>query len=269
MSHSNFSTIELTVNSDGVCFLVLNRPEVHNVFNESMIEEIARALNQLKENESVRVLCISGAGNSFCAGADLNWMKRTSEFTAEENYNDAMRMARMMHLLYSFPKPTLAVVHGAVFGGGVGLVACCDIAISDSSAVFSLSEVKLGLIPAVIGPYVVNALGPRNAHRYFLTGEKFDAAVAHRTNLVHECVDSDRLSATQTRLLQDLLSCGPNAQRIAKSLIIDSLSPQLDGAIQTQTAGLIAKVRASDEGREGISAFLDKRRPVWHKSTIH
>ena len=269
MSDSNFSTIELNVNSDGVSTLVLSRPEVHNVFNETMIEEITRALEQLKDDDSIRVLCVSGAGKSFCAGADLNWMQRMSEYSTEENYNDAMQMARMMYSLYSFPKPTLAVVHGAIFGGGVGLVACCDIVISERAAIFSLAEVKLGLIPAVIGPYVVNALGPRIARRYFLTGERFDAVAAHRLNLVHECVDSDRLSETQTILLQELLSCGPNAQRTAKNFIIESLSPQMDGAIQAQSASLIAKIRASDEGKEGIGAFLAKRRPDWINSTSY
>lgn len=269
MSHSKFSTIELDVDCDGVYTLKLNRPKVHNVFNETMIEEITQALEQLKDDESVRVLCISGVGKSFCAGADLNWMKRTSEYTAEENYNDAMRMARMMHLLYSFPRPTLGIVHGAVFGGGVGLVACCDIVIADHSTVFSLSEVKLGLIPAVIGPYVVNALGPRIARRYILTGERFDAATAHRTGLVHECVDSAKLSKTRTLFLHELLSCGPNAQKTAKKLIIDSLSPQMDGAIQAHTANLISQLRSSDEGKEGIGSFLTKRRPNWNKSSSY
>ena len=266
MADFQFETIDIDINAEGVCTLSLNRPEVHNAFNETMIDDLSQALEQLENDDSVRVLCLQGHGKSFCAGADLNWMKRTADYTAEENHNDALRMAKMMHQLYSFPKPTLAIVHGAIFGGGVGLVACCDIVIADQSATFSLSEVKLGLIPAVIGPYVVNAMGPRIGKRYILSGERFDAAAAHHAGLVHECVDADAVGGVVTRLLSELLACGPYAQQVAKDHVIKNLSPPMDGNIQHHSANLIANIRASQEGREGVNAFLTKRSPDWRKS---
>lgn len=265
MSDTLFTTIEIETNSEGVCTLLLNRPEVHNAFNEIMIDEITRALARLEADNTVRVLCIQGSGRSFCAGADLNWMQRTADYSIEQNYNDAMRMAKMMHSLYSFSKPTVAFVHGVIFGGGVGLIACCDIVIADSTATFSLSEVKLGLVPAVIGPYVVNAMGPRIARRYMLSAERFDATAAQRSGLVHECVEATATPAKQRQLMQDLLACGPRAQQVAKLHVINNLSMKIKDDIQTQTAELIASVRASDEGREGVGAFLEKRPPSWRK----
>ncbi len=266
MSSKDFNTIRLETSRTGIYTLRLNRPEVHNAFNELMIEEISSALEQLKEDTSIRVLCVKGTGRSFCAGADLNWMQRSSHYASAENYHDAMQMAQMMYALYSFPRPTVATVHGAVFGGGVGLVACCDIVISDQSAKFSLSEVKLGLIPSVIGPYVVNAIGPRVAKRYFLTGERFDAATARSTGLVHECGDSQAIPEIESRILDELLSSGPAAQFAAKSLISNFLTRQIDDELQMYTARLISIIRASQEGQEGVEAFLAKRHPNWRTS---
>ncbi len=266
MSIGIYETIEMSVSSNGICTLTLNRPKVHNAFDESMIADITHALEQLRDDESVRVLSINGSGRSFCAGADLNWMRRTAEYDAQDNFDDAMRMAEMMHALYSFPGPTVAVVHGAVFGGGVGLIACCDIVIADDSTVFSLAEVRLGLIPAVIGPYVVNAMGSRIAKRYILSGERFDTASAYRSGLVHEYAHTDALSQVQKKVFNELLASGPNAQRIAKQLIIDRLSANVSGEIQQHTATLISNLRASQEGREGVSAFLEKRHPGWKQS---
>ncbi len=266
MSGTQFSTIQIEVDSEGVGTLLLNRPKVHNAFNETMINEISQALEQLDKDYTIRVLCIQGAGRSFCAGADLNWMKRTANYSADQNYRDAMQMAKMMHSLYRFSKPTVAIVHGAIFGGGVGLVACSDIVIAEDTAIFCLSEVKLGLIPAVIGPYVVNAMGPRIAKRYILSAERFDATTARRSGLVHECVDAAALPAMQRQLVDDLLACGPQAQHVAKSHVIDNLSMPITDDLQTHTADLIATIRASDEGREGISAFLEKRHPNWRIS---
>lgn len=260
-----FETIKCDVTPEGVCTLLLNRPKVHNAFDEFMIEDITNALQQLRANEAVRILCIKGAGASFCAGANLNWMKRTAEYAQEENYRDAMQMANMMNSLYSFPKPTVAVVHGAVYGGGVGLIACCDIVLAERSTVFSLSEVKLGLIPAVIGPYVVNAMGTRIAKRYILTGERFDASAAYRSGLVHESTDAELLAESEAEIMQELLSCAPNAQEVAKSFVIERFSPSMGKEIQKHTAALISKIRASEEGKEGVGAFLDKRSPAWRK----
>ncbi|MXW47233.1 MAG: hypothetical protein F4Z97_01040 [Gammaproteobacteria bacterium] len=265
MPTQHFETIKIDVTPEGACTLLLNRPKVHNAFDEFMIEDITNALQQLRADEAVRVLCIKGAGASFCAGANLNWMKRTAEYAQEENYRDALRMANMMYSLYSFPKPTVAVVHGAVYGGGVGLIACCDIVLAESSTVFSLSEVKLGLIPAVIGPYVVNAMGTRSAKRYILTGERFDASAACRSGLVQESTDAELLAESEAEIMRELLSCGPNAQKVAKSLVIEKFSPSMGEEIQKHTAGLISKIRASEEGKEGVGAFLDKRSPAWRK----
>lgn len=265
MPTQQFESIKVDVTPEGICTLLLNRPNVHNAFDEFMIEDITNALQQLRANETVRILCVKGAGASFCAGANLNWMKRTAEYAQEENYRDAMKMAHMMYSLYSFPKPTVAVVHGAVYGGGVGLIACCDIVLAESSTVFSLSEVKLGLIPAVIGPYVVNAMGPRIAKRYILTGERFDASAARRAGLVHESSEAELLAESEAELMRELLSCGPNAQKVAKSLVIDKFSPSMGEEIQKHTAALISSIRASEEGKEGVGAFLEKRSPAWRK----
>ncbi len=266
MSATRFRTIDVDVSSTGVCTLLLNRPEVHNAFNEVMIEEIEGALQLLKTDDAVQIVCVKGAGTSFCAGADLHWMKRSADYTLAENHRDAKRIANMMYTLYSFPKPTIGMVHGAIFGGGVGIVACLDIVVAERSAVFSLSEVKLGLIPAVIGPYVVNAMGARKAKRYILTGEKFDAAAALSANLVHEVVNRSTLAETESRLLCELLSCGPRAQKMAKQLVVDTLSPAMDGEVQTHTTNLIAEIRAGEEGCEGMAAFFAKRHPEWRNS---
>ncbi len=265
MPTQQFETIKLDVSPQGICTLLLNRPKVHNAFDEFMIEDITNALQQLRANEAVRILCIKGAGASFCAGANLNWMQRTAEYAQEENYRDAMHMANMMNSLYSFPKPSVAVAHGAVYGGGVGLIACCDIVLAESSTVFSLSEVKLGLIPAVIGPYVVNAMGTRSAKRYILTGERFNASAACRSGLVHESIDAELLGESEAEIMRELLSCGPDAQKVAKSLVIEKFSPSMGEDIQEHTAALISKIRASEEGKEGVGAFLEKRSPAWRK----
>lgn len=247
-----------------VGIVTLNRPDKHNAFDDVLIQELTRILRELEANPSVRVVVLSGMGKSFSAGADLNWMKRISEYSQEQNFTDAMALAELMRTLHGLQKPTIARVHGAAYGGGVGLVACCDIAVASASASFALSEVRIGLIPAVISPYVMAAMGERAARRYFLTGERFDAAEAYRIGLVHDhTVDDDSMDRTINMIVEALLSAGPDSQREAKGLIDAVASRPLSPALIEDTAQRIARVRVSPEGQEGLGAFLAKRKPGW------
>jgi len=248
---------------DGVATVTLARPDVHNAFNETLIGELTRTLRTLGADARVRAIVLAGQGRSFCAGADLHWMKRMAGYGHAENVADAMALATMLQTLATVAKPTIARVHGAAFGGGVGLVAACDIALAAEGATFSLSEVRLGLIPAAIGPYVIEAIGPRAARRYFLTAERFDAAEALRIGLVHEVVSADALDARVDALLGTLRAAGPGAQAAAKDLIRAVALRPIDAAVIADTAERIAAQRASAEGREGVAAFLGKRAPAW------
>ena len=249
--------------SNGVARLTLNRPEVHNAFNDALIAEMASALDALERDTQVRAVILSGNGKSFSAGADLNWMRAMAGYSHAENLRDAEALGDLMHRLDSLKKPTIALVQGPAFGGGVGLVACCDIAIAAQRASFCLSEVKLGLIPAVISPYVVAAMGPRAARRYFLTAERFSAEKAMALGLVHEVVADDGLDAAAESLIAELLSAGPIAVQEAKDLIAAVAFRPPDAVLRQDTAERIARIRASDEGREGLTAFLEKRPPNW------
>ena len=255
----------LAVERQGPLGLVtLNRPERHNAFDDALIAELTEAFRSMEGEDGIRVVVLSGAGRSFSAGADLNWMKRMAGFSIDENRRDAMALATLMRTIAHFRKPTVARVHGAAYGGGVGLVACCDIAVAAQTATFSLSEGKLGLIPAVISPYVVAAMGERAARRYFLTAERFDSAEAYRTGLVHDLAASeadldDKLGA----IVDALLLCGPTAQTEAKALIRAVAGRPVTSELIQDTAERIAKVRASPEGREGVAAFLEKRKAAW------
>jgi methylglutaconyl-CoA hydratase len=243
--------------------VTLARPERHNAFDDSMIAELTAAFEKAEAASAVRVIWLAAEGASFSAGGDLGWMRRMAEYSAEENRRDAQALAILLHTIDACAKPVVALVQGAAYGGGVGLVAACDIAIAVSSATFAFSEVKLGLIPAVISPYVVRAIGARACRRYFLTAEKFSAAEALRQGLVHEMVSPEALSATAERLTQALEEGGPSAQADAKNLIHTVADAELDGALRDWTAECIADSRASPEGREGLAAFLEKRRPRW------
>lgn len=259
------ATVEIA-ERDGAAFVTLNRPDVHNAFDETLIRELTEALAAVGGMPRVRAVVLTGAGPSFCAGADLGWMRRMADYDYERNVADASALARLLQSLASLPKPTVARVHGPAYGGGVGLVACCDIAIAAHEASFALSEAKLGLIPATIGPYVVEAMGARAARRYMLTGERFGAAEALRTGLVHAVAESvaeldDRVQAT----LEALLLAGPHAQAAAKALVRAVAHRPIDERVIADTAERIATVRASDEGREGIDAFLTRRAPAWVK----
>lgn len=253
---------DVTVRED-VATVTLNRPDLHNAFDERLIASLTTALVSLDTNDDVRVVVLAAAGKSFCAGADLNWMKRMAAFDHDENLADAQALATMLRTIYGLSKPTIARIHGAAYGGGVGLVSACDIAVCVPEATFALSEAKLGLIPATISPYVMEAIGAREARRYFLTAERFDAAQALRMGLVHEVVAADALDARVDALIALLRIAGPVAQFECKALIRGVAHRTLDEALIEATAKHIAAVRASDEGREGVAAFLEKRKPAW------
>lgn len=253
------------INDRGVARITLTRPEVHNAFNDTLITELTAALRGLGTDERVRAVVIAAQGRSFSAGADLNWMQRMARNTAAENLTDARALVGLMRALDTLPKPTLALVQGPAIGGGVGLVACCDMAIAAETAHFCLSEVKLGLIPAVIAPYVVAAMGERAARRYFLSAERFTAAEAQALGLVHRVVPDEALEDAGTKLVRELLRGGPAAQVAAKELIFAISGRPRDEAMVEDTAARIARIRASAEGREGIAAFLEKRKPKWIK----
>ena len=248
---------------DRVATVTLNRPEIHNAFDETLIASLTAAFVSLDDNDDVRVVVLAGAGRSFCAGADLNWMKRMAAFGQEENLADASALAAMLRSLYALSKPTIARVSGAAYGGGVGLVAACDVAIAVPEATFALSEARLGLIPATIGPYVIEAIGARQARRYFLTAERFDAVEARRIGLVHEVAAPDALDARIDALVATLQAAGPCAQLECKALIRGVAHRPIDDDVIAGTAEHIAAVRASAEGREGVAAFLDRRKPAW------
>jgi methylglutaconyl-CoA hydratase len=251
---------------DGAIGIVtLNNPEKHNAFDDTLIADLTRELKALEGNAAVRIVVLSAAGKSFSAGADLNWMRRMATYSEEENFRDAMGLGDLMFTLHGLSKPTIARVQGPAYGGGVGLVACCDIAVGTQNAAFSLSEVKLGLIPAVISPYVIAAIGPRAAQRYFLTAERFDAAEAFRLGLLHELVASEEAMDDKINdLCATLLAAGPQAIAEAKALIAGVSNRPIDQTLVADTARRIAKVRAGDEGKEGVRAFLEKRKPLWH-----
>jgi len=256
-----FERLRLTVEGS-VARVVLARPEVRNAFDDGLIEELTRAFGVCAADPQARVVVLSGDGPSFCAGADVNWMRRAGAYTREENERDAERMARMLRTIDACPKPVVALAHGAAIGGGVGLVAAADIAIAAEGTVFSLAEVKLGILPAVISPYVLRAIGARNARNVFLTGERFDAGEARRIGLVHEVVPAADLEAAGGRKVAALLASGPEAVGAAKRLIEQVSGKSPDDAMAL-TVRAISERRASAEAREGLSAFLEKRRPSW------
>ena len=248
-----------------VARVTLNRPERHNAFDDALIAELTATFERLSRASDVRAVVLAARGKSFSAGGDLRWMQRTAGYSLKQNHADARRLATLMHVLDTLPKPTVALVQGAAYGGGVGLVAACDIAIACQEASFCISEVKLGLIPAVISPYVLRAIGPRAARRYFLTAELFDAAEAHRLGLVHAVVPASELEAAGGKVTDSLLANGPRAVAAAKALIAEVAGRPVDAAMMDETARLIAEARSGEEGREGIAAFLEKRKPKWTK----
>ena len=250
-----------------VARLRLDRPQLHNAFDAALIADLTSALEELGRAPGVRVVVLEGAGASFSAGADLNWMRGMAAASEADNREDSLRLARLMRTLDELPKPTLARIHGAAFGGGVGLVACCDIAIATANATFGLTEARLGLLPAVISPYVIAAIGARQARRWFATAERFDAYEAHRIGLVHQVVtDEPALDTAVQQQIDLLLQAGPVAAATAKALVRRVADAGDAQRIDADNAALIASLRVSPEGQEGLAAFLGKRRPTWTES---
>jgi methylglutaconyl-CoA hydratase len=247
----------------GVETVTLDRPDVRNAFNDEVIAELTAVFLELGKRDEVRCVVLAGNGPAFCAGADLNWMKRMAGYTREENLADASGLARMLEVIWRCPKPTIARVHGDTYAGGLGLVAACDIAVAAETAQFCLSEVKLGLIPATVSPYVLRAMGTRASHRWFLTAERFGAAEAHRVGFVHEVVAADALDAKVAEIAHALVQAGPEAVKACKKLLHEVAGHEISAGLLQRTVEGIADIRASDEGREGVQSFLGKRKPNW------
>ncbi len=257
-----YTTLEITI-ADKLATVTLNRPDVRNAFNETTIAEIALAFDELGRNDDVRAIVLAANGPAFCAGADLNWMKKMAGYTHAENNADALQLADMLRTIYLCPKPVVARVQGDCYAGGMGLVAACDVIVTVSEANFCLSEVKLGLIPATISPYVIKAMGENAARRYFLTAERFSAQEAHRIGFAHEVVDAAELDTKVASIVKALVSNSPNAVKEAKKLVRDVVGQPVNDALLADTAERIAHIRASTEGREGVASFLEKRKPGW------
>ena len=264
MSKSTASARVLTQRDEyGNVTVNLNRPDVHNAFDPEMVAALTEVLEAIARDDSIRAVVIAGEGKSFCAGADIAHMRKSARFTKAQNHRNATESARMFHALYTLNKPTVAAVHGAVRGGGCGIVAACDIAIATRTATFRLSEVKIGIIPAMISPYIIGAMGERQARRYMLSGEEFDAAEAWRTGLVHDIVEEQELATRVGEMLGQLYSSGPRAVHAIKQLIPTSAHSPIGPEIVGATAKIIADLRATPEAQEGLTAFLEKRKPSW------
>ena len=247
----------------GLATVTLNRPDVRNAFNEDVIAELTQAFSQLGQQADVRCIVLAANGPAFCAGADLNWMRRIADYSHAENLADAAQLAEMLRVIHTCPKPTVARIQGDVVAGGTGLVAVCDVAVTVDTAHFCLSEVKLGLIPATISPYVIRAMGERAAHRYFLTAERFNAAEALRIGFVHEVVSAEALDATVAQITRALLAASPDAVTTCKQLVHDVAGQEISSALVAMTVQAIASSRTSAHGREGVQSFLQKRKPNW------
>jgi methylglutaconyl-CoA hydratase len=258
----NWQAIDITMH-ERVATVTLDRPDVRNAFNEATIAELALAFDELGRDEDVRAIVLAANGSAFCAGGDLNWMKQMAGYSDAENRADAARLADMLRTIYLCPKPVVARIQGDCYAGGMGLVAACDIAVAVDEANFCLSEVKLGLIPATISPYVIKAMGENAARRYFLTAERFSAREAHRIGFVHEVVPAADLDAAVAAIIKALVGNSPNAVKEAKVLVRDVVGRPVDNALLADSAERIAAIRASTEGREGVASFLEKRKPSW------
>ncbi|SAK91635.1 enoyl-CoA hydratase [Caballeronia catudaia] len=261
---STQSTQRLTAEVNGhVARVTLDRPEVRNAFDDTTILELTAAFRGLDADSNVRVIILAANGPAFCAGADLNWMKRMAGYSEAENRADALNLATMLNTIHASRKPVIARIQGDAYAGGTGLVAACDIAVSVASANFCLSEARLGLMPATIAPYVIRAMGARAAHRYFVSAEKFDAAEALRIGFVHQVVSSDQLDESVDAIAKAIVANSPNAVSECKRLVSDFAHREIDDDLVADTADRIARIRASEEGREGVRSFLEKRKPSW------
>lgn len=246
-----------------VAEVYLNRPDVRNAFNDAVIAELTQAFATLGADAQLRAIVLGGHGKAFCAGADLAWMRAMADYSWEQNRADAQKLADMLWAIYSCPVPVVGRIHGDCYAGGVGLAAACDVLVAAEGAHFCLSEAKLGLLPATIGPYVVRALGEQAARRYFITAERFSAERAHQLGFVHEVVASDALDATIDKVMAALVANGPAAVKACKQLVHDVASQPISTSLREDTARRIADIRASAEGKEGVQSFLQKRSPAW------
>jgi methylglutaconyl-CoA hydratase len=256
-------TVELKLDRDGVATLWLNRPDKHNAFDDGIIAELTAACERVAADPTLRVMVLASTGRNFSAGADLGWMQRMAEYSYQDNLRDARALANLMQTLDTLPQATIARVQGAAFGGAVGLVSCCDMAVATPAARFCLSEVKLGLIPATISPYVIAAIGPRAARRYFTTAETFSAESACQLGLVSELADEDALDQTVAQWVETILANGPQAVTAAKQLVSEVAGKPVDATLINHTCERIASIRVSTEGQQGLQAFLQKRSPDW------
>lgn len=266
MRDPDYDLITLEATQAGLAIVTLNRPDVHNAFNAELIAELTDVFTMISEQPSIRMMILRGAGESFSAGADLSWMKRAALNSRDDNEADALRLADMLRRLNEMPQMTLALVQGAAMGGGAGLVACCDVAIAHANAQFRFSEVRLGLTPATISPFVIQAIGPRMARALFVTAEGFDAAYAEKIGLVHHVVENrDEMAELEEKIARLVFSAAPGAIADSKRLVREVAGRPLDNSLMHDTAKRIAARRASDEGKEGVAAFLEKRAPAWKR----
>ncbi|MBS0286767.1 MAG: enoyl-CoA hydratase/isomerase family protein [Proteobacteria bacterium] len=263
MSNLENDAVLSEVQANAVGIITLNRPTKHNAFDDSMIHALTQAFKQMEQNPFVKIVLLKSSGKSFSAGADLEWMRRMAKFNVDENLRDAGALHELMHTIYYCTKPTVAMVQGNAYGGGVGLVACCNIAIASSNASFCFSEVKLGLIPAIISPYVINAIGPRFARAYFLSAESFDAQTALQLGLVYRVTQESELENVTHELIKSLMNNGPQALKVVNAFMNKlTIAPE----IANTTVQKLVEMRMSPEGQEGLSAFLEKRKPTWCKA---
>ncbi len=260
--NEQFNALQVSV-EQRIARITLNRPDVRNAFDDEVIAELTRAFSEVSARDDVRCIVLAAEGSAFCAGANLNWMRRMADYSREENLADAAKLAAMLRTIYDCPKPTIARIQGDVYAGGLGLVATCDVAVAADSAGFCVSEVRIGLIPATISPYLIRAMGARAAQRYFLTAERFDAVEAHRIGFVHEVVPAAELDAKVEQFTSACANMSPNALKACKQLLRDVAGQPIDDRLIEHTVGEIADIRATDEGREGVQAFLQKRKPGW------
>jgi methylglutaconyl-CoA hydratase len=265
MNNNTNEKVLFEVNQQGVATVTLNNPDKHNAFDDQIIASLTTIFTEIAKRDDIRVMVLASTGKSFSAGADLGWMKRMASYSYEDNVKDANALANMLYALNFLAQPTIAKIQGAAFGGAVGLASCCDIVIASNKASFCLSEVKLGLIPATISPYVVNAIGLKASRRYFQTAERFFADKAQQLGLVDEMVDIEQLDAEVDNMTALLLSNAPQAVRAAKQLAFDVAYQNIDQTLLTDTSERIAKLRVSSEGQEGLSAFFQKRVPAWQQ----
>ncbi len=265
---SNTSHVLFNLRDDGIATVTLNNVEKHNAFDEVIIEKLTHIFDEIAKRDDIKVMVLAANGKSFSAGADLSWMKRMAGYSYEENLKDASKLAQMLKALNYLPQPTIAKIQGAAFGGAVGLASCCDIVIASNKASFCLSEVKLGLIPATISPYVVDAIGLKASRRYFQTAERFFAEKAMQLGLVDEIVELDQLTSAVERVIATLVANSPQAMRQAKQLAFDVAYQDINEQLMHDTSKRIASIRVSDEGQEGLSSFFEKRRPYWQKKTM-